>query len=135
MCRNIWVQFSRLLNYKYRGAESILPDLRSKEQALSTFINWHMNLRIDEDHKNAEHMCPPLEGKCSRFTVFIYFADKVPALFDYESYQVLTARITITWLYNIMLIVFELWVRKMSIHIVSDCDNLFSHSFCLLIKM
>lgn len=46
-----------------------------------------MNPGIDEDHKTAEHMCPPLEEKCSRFTVFIYFADKVPELFDYELHQ------------------------------------------------
>lgn len=88
--------------------------LRNRPWSISTFINWHMNLGIDEDHKTAEHMCPPLEGKCSRFTVFIYFADKVPALFDYEPYKVFTARITIAWFYNIMLVGFELWVRKMN---------------------
>lgn len=63
-----------------------------------------MNSGIDEDHKTAEHMCPPLEGKCSRFTVFIYFSNKTPALFDYEPDKVLTARKTIAWLYIIMLI-------------------------------
>lgn len=56
-----------------------------------------MNLGIDEDHKTAEHMCPPLEEKCSRFTVFIYFADKVPELFDYELHQIFSAWIRVVW--------------------------------------
>jgi len=119
---------------------------RNRLWSRSTFINWHMNFGIDEDHKTTEHMCPPLEGKCSRFIVFIYVSDEVPALFDYEPCKlpVLSTLITIAWFYIVTHTVFELWVRKMNSSkpklfnmnvILLPVIIYFSHNPCLFMKI